>query len=114
MWRYRCFGSTGLSYLARHDQLLQRLGDLRQHGREEEGVWVRVKGGKLSRSDQFEFENKYTQYELGYDQKLKSTPAYTRYAGISFSYFDGDSSYSSWHGENKVKALNIYGTQDRC
>ena len=55
-----------------HDQLLQRLGDLRQHGREEEGVWVRVKGGKLSRSDQFEFENKYTQYELGYDQKLKS------------------------------------------
>lgn len=92
-----------------HDQLLQRLGDLRQHGREEEGVWVRVKGGKLSRSDQFEFENKYTQYELGYDQKLKSTPAYTRYAGISFSYLDGDSSYSS--GENKVKALNIYGTQ---
>ena len=92
-----------------HDQLLQRLGDLRQHGREEEGVWVRVKGGKLSRSDQFEFENKYTQYELGYDQKLKSTPAYTRYAGISFSYFDGDSSYSS--GKNKVKALNIYGTQ---
>lgn len=68
-----------------HDQLLQRLGDLRQHGREEEGVWVRVKGGKLSRSDQFEFENKYTQYELGYDQKLKSTPAYTRYAGISFT-----------------------------
>ena len=94
-----------------HDQLLQRLGDLRQHGREEEGVWVRVKGGKLSRSDQFEFENKYTQYELGYDQKLKSTPAYTRYAGISFSYLDGDSSYSSGSGENKVKALNIYGTQ---
>lgn len=93
-----------------HDQLLQRLGDLRQHGREEEGVWVRVKGGKLSRSDQFEFENKYTQYELGYDQKLKSTPAYTRYAGISFSYLDGDSSYSSGSGENKVKALN-YGTQ---
>ena len=77
----------------------------------EEGVWVRVKGGKLSRSDQFEFENKYTQYELGYDQKLKSTPAYTRYAGISFSYLDGDSSYSSGSGENKVKALNIYGTQ---
>lgn len=94
-----------------HDQLLQRLGDLRQHGREEEGVWVRVKGGKLSRSDQFEFENKYTQYELGYDQKLKSTPAYTRYAGISFSYLDGDSSYSIGSGENKVKALNIYGTQ---
>ena len=93
-----------------HDQLLQRLGDLRQHGREEEGVWVRVKGGKLSRSDQFEFENKYTQYELGYDQKLKSTPAYTRYAGISFSYLDGDSSCSG-SGENKVKALNIYGTQ---
>lgn len=90
-----------------HDQLLQRLGDLRQHGREEEGVWVRVKGGKLSRSDQFEFENN----ELGYDQKLKSTPAYTRYAGISFSYLDGDSSYSSGSGENKVKALNIYGTQ---
>lgn len=94
-----------------HDQLLQRLGDLRQHGADEQGVWVRVKGGKLSRSDQFEFENKYTQYELGYDQKLKSTPAYTRYAGISFSYFDGDSSYSSGSGENKVKALNIYGTQ---
>lgn len=94
-----------------HDQLLQRLGDLRQHGADEQGVWVRVKGGKLSRSDQFEFENKYTQYELGYDQKLKSTPAYTRYAGISFSYLDGDSSYSSGSGENKVKALNIYGTQ---
>lgn len=77
----------------------------------ENTVLASVKGGKLSRSDQFEFENKYTQYELGYDQKLKSTPAYTRYAGISFSYFDGDSSYSSGSGENKVKALNIYGTQ---
>lgn len=42
---------------------------------------------------------------------MKSTPAYTRYAGISFSYLDGDSSYSSGSGENKVKALNIYGTQ---
>lgn len=94
-----------------NDLLMQRMGDLRHSGDGDEGIWVRLKGGKLSRDDQFKFENKYTQYELGYDKQLKTTADYDRYVGISFSYLDGDSSYSSGSGENKVKSLNLYGTQ---
>ena len=51
-----------------NDKLLQRMGELRHNGEEEQGAWFRVKGSKISRDSKFGFENKYTAYELGYDQ----------------------------------------------
>lgn len=88
------------------DKLMERMGDLRQRGEEEQGAWVRVKGSKLSHDGKFGFENKYTMYEIGYDQVMKKTDAYTRYGGVSMSYSDGSGS-----GDNKNKAISFYMTQ---
>lgn len=93
------------------DKLMERMGDLRQRGEEEQGAWVRVKGSKLSHDGKFGFENKYTMYEIGYDQVMKKTDAYTRYGGVSMSYSDGSSSYDSGSGDNKNKAISFYMTQ---
>ena len=93
------------------DKLMERMGDLRQRGEEEQGAWVRVKGSKLSHDGKFGFENKYTIYEIGYDQVMKKTDAYTRYGGVSMSYSDGSSSYDSGSGDNKNKAISFYMTQ---
>ena len=84
------------------------MGDLRQRGEEEQGAWVRVKGSKLSHDGKFGFENKYTMYEIGYDQVMKKTDAYTRYGGVSMSYSDGSSSYDSGSGDNKNKAISVF------
>lgn len=91
--------------------LLERLGDLRHNGDAAQGAWVRVQGSKIGRDGKFKFENKYTMYEMGYDQKMKQTDKYTRYGGVSFSYTDGSSSYRSGDGDNKNKAINFYVTQ---
>lgn len=93
------------------DKLMERMGDLRQRGEEEQGAWVRVKGSKLSHDGKFGFENKYTMYEIGYDQVMKKTDAYTRYGGVSMSYSDSSSSYDSGSGDNKNKAISFYMTQ---
>ena len=107
-------GAAALNYhtwRTDNDQLLQRLGDLRQSGDGENGVWLRLKGTKISRDGRFSFENKYTTYELGYDKVLRQTDDYTRYGGVAFSYGDGSSSYAGGSGSNHNKAIGLYGTQ---
>lgn len=94
-----------------HDQLMKRLGDLRHNGVDEKGVWLRVKGAKIGRSGNFGFKNKYTHYELGYDEVMKEKPNYTRYGGVSISYADGDASYSRGSGDNNSRAMNFYVTE---
>jgi autotransporter len=77
-----------------NDKLLQRMGELRHNGEEAKGAWFRVKGSKIGRGGKFGFDNKYTAYELGYDEVAKRTVDKTRYQGAAISYTDGSSSYS--------------------
>lgn len=56
-----------------NDKLLQRMGELRHNGEESKGAWFRVKGSKIGRGGKFGFDNKYTAYELGYDEVAKRT-----------------------------------------
>ena len=93
-----------------NDKLLQRMGELRHNGEEEQGAWFRVKGSKISRDSKFGFENKYTAYELGYDQVTKRTADKTRYQGVGLSYTDGSSSYSRGSGDNSSKSISFYST----
>ena len=93
-----------------NDKLLQRMGELRHNGEEEQGAWFRVKGSKISRDNKFGFENKYTAYELGYDQVTKRTADKTRYQGVGLSYTDGSSSYSRGSGDNSSKSISFYST----
>ena len=106
-------GANALNYhtwRAENDQLMRRMGELRNNGADEEGAWFRVHGSKISRDDNTAFENEYTTYELGYDQITKQTDDMTRYTGAALSYTDGSSGYDSGSGENHSKAIAFYNT----
>ena len=94
-----------------NDKLLQRMGELRHNGEEAKGVWFRVKGTKIGRDGKFDFENKYTTYELGYDRLTKQTEKMKRYQGVALSYTAGTSSYNRGTGDNSSKSINFYTTQ---
>ena len=94
-----------------NDKLLKRMGELRNNGEDAQGAWFRVQGSKIGRSGSFGFENKYTAYELGYDEVAKRTEDVTRYQGVAFSYTDGSSSYSRGSGDNSSKAISFYNTE---
>lgn len=90
---------------------MQRMGELRHNGDDAKGVWFRVNGSKIGRSGSWGFENKYTAYELGYDEVIKRTDDFVRYNGVALNYTDGSSSYRSGNGGNDAKAISFYGTQ---
>lgn len=92
-----------------NDKLLQRMGELRHNGEEENGAWFRVKGSKIGYDGGF--DNKYTTYELGYDTVTKRTDDVVRYQGAALSYVDGKSSYSSGSGDNHGKSIAFYNTE---
>ena len=94
-----------------NDKLLQRMGELRHNGEEAKGAWFRVKGSKIGREGRFGFENKYTAYELGYDEVTKRTEEKTRYQGAALSYTDGSGSYSRGSGDNSSKSISFYNTE---
>ena len=94
-----------------NDKLLQRMGELRHNGDEQTGAWFRTHGSKIGRSGKFGFENKYTAYELGYDELTKNTAEVKRYQGAALSYTDGNSSYGSGSGDNSNKAISFYTTE---
>ena len=69
-------GANALNYhtwRAENDQLMRRMGELRNNNGDEQGAWFRVHGSKISHDDIAGFENKYTNYVLGYDQLTKET-----------------------------------------
>ena len=92
------------------DKLMQRMGDLRHETNNEEGFWVRVKGGKYSGDG---FSNRHTMYQLGYDDVVKNTDRLKRYQGIAFSYDDGKNSFNRGSGKLKAKSIGFYSTDLR-
>lgn len=92
------------------DKLMQRMGDLRHEINNEEGVWVRVKGGKYSGDG---FSNRHTMYQLGYDDVVKKTDKLKRYQGVAFSYDDGKNSFNRGSGKLKAKSIGFYSTDIR-
>ena len=92
------------------DKLMQRMGDLRHETNNEEGVWVRVKGGKYSGDG---FSNRHTMYQLGYDDVVKENEKLKRYQGVAFSYDDGKNSFNRGIGKLKAKSIGFYNTDLR-
>ena len=92
------------------DKLMQRMGDLRHETNNEEGVWVRVKGGKCSGDG---FSNRHTMYQLGYDDVVKNTEKLKRYQGVAFAYDDGKNSFNRGSGKLKAKSIGFYNTDLR-
>lgn len=94
-----------------NDRLMKRMGELRYNGEDAKGIWLRVSGSKIGGSGKFGFENKYTAYELGYDEVVKQTAGSTCYQGLALSYADGQGSYSHGNGDNSNKAISFYTTE---
>ena len=92
------------------DKLMQRMGDLRHATNNDEGVWVRVKGGKYSGDG---FSNRHTMYQLGYDDVVKENEELKRYQGVAFSYDDGKNSFNRGSGKLKAKSIGFYNTDLR-
>lgn len=92
------------------DKLMQRMGDLRHETNNDEGVWVRVKGGKYSGDG---FSNRHTMYQLGYDDVVKENEKLKRYQGVAFSYDDGKNSFNRGSGKLKAKSIGFYNTDLR-
>ena len=92
------------------DKLMQRMGDLRHETDNEEGVWVRVKGGKYSGDG---FSNRHTMYQIGYDDVVKNTDKLKRYQGVAFAYDDGKNSFNRGSGKLKAKSIGFYNTDLR-
>ena len=92
------------------DKLMQRMGDLRHETNNEEGVWVRVKGGKHSGDG---FSNRHTMYQLGYDDVVKENEKLKRYQGVAFAYDDGKNSFNRGSGKLKAKSIGFYNTDLR-
>lgn len=91
-------------------KMLQRIGDLRNNGEADDGLWARVSGTRIGREGTYDFTNQYKTYELGYDRLKKDTPDGKKYQGLAFSYLDGDSGYPSGHGDNHAGTFTFYST----
>ena len=92
------------------DKFMQRMGDLHYETNNEEGVWMRVKGGKYSGDG---FSNRHTMYQLGYDDVVKENEKLKRYQGVAFSYNDGKNSFNRGSGKLKAKSIGFYSTDIR-
>ena len=92
------------------DKLMQRMGDLRHETNNEEGIWVRVKGGKYSGDG---FSNRHTMYQIGYDDVVKENEKLKRYQGVAFAYDDGKNSFNRGSGKLKAKSIGFYNTDLR-
>ena len=93
-----------MAWRAENDDMNQRLGELRD-SKGEHGIWTRMVKGE---SEYGAITNKYTKYELGYDEKLSTNEHWT--VGAAISYTDGDSSFAKGSGENTHKGLSVYGS----
>ena len=94
-----------------NDKLMQRMGELRLNGKDEQGAWFRVKGTKINHSGNLGFENEYTTYELGYDKLVKQTEEKSCYQGVALSYTDGEAKYFKGSGDNESKSIGFYRTE---
>ena len=94
-----------MAWRAETNDMNKRLGELR-NANGDLGVWVRMVGGE----DEFKsVEYDYTQYQLGYDEKLSVDPSWT--VGVALSYTDGESKFTDGSGENTHKGLSVYGSK---
>lgn len=109
-------GLEGINYHIwrdNQDNLFRRMGELHSGIQGKEGIWARVKGSEIQRDGQFPFEDKYTTYEVGYDQLASHQADRDHYQGIAFDYTKGKASYFDGRSDTNSYALGWYDTKVR-
>lgn len=93
------------------DSLNKRLGELR-NDQQENGIWLRYKGGEMKSKDTSHFKNQYHFYQLGYDNKDEyENGIWTK--GIAAHYLDGKSEFDYGAGDNKSYGGSLYSSWNR-
>ncbi|MBR2071133.1 MAG: autotransporter outer membrane beta-barrel domain-containing protein, partial [Phascolarctobacterium sp.] len=98
--------STAMMWRSESNDLLKRMGDLREN-KAERGIWAKYYGGKYEMDgDKTGFNTSYNAYQVGYDKQVGNGWN----VGVAMSYSDGDSTYTRGKGETSVMSLGLYGT----
>ncbi len=99
--------STAMMWRAENDDMMKRLGELRNENGES-GIWAKYYAGKSKMDAQkTKYTTDYTAYQLGYDKQMGDW-----LLGAAFSYNDGESKYQmGGKGDNSVASLSLYGTK---
>lgn len=99
------------NWINANDTLLKRIGELRQVKPVEDNFWFRAKGTKLSHGGDMYFDNKTTQYDLGYDWVKRNDEEKIQYQGVGLTYLFGHSDYRAGDGKNHGRAISFYNTE---
>lgn len=89
------------------ETLMERLGDIRNSGDDNDGVWAKYVGGKI-KVDGISGDNefKYNGFAAGYDREIGNNWR----IGLAGQYAKGDTTLSGGDGEIKTAAGALYGT----
>jgi outer membrane autotransporter protein len=100
-------GSLDSAYgLWRYDDTLRkRLGDLRYIDNDQNGLWVRLKAGKMAADS---YDGNYQMYQIGYDKKSNNT-----IYGIAVDHSKASNDYYAGDGDNSMTNLTLYATNYR-
>ena len=108
--------NAGLNYAAATarleiDSLNERLGELRQN-QQQNGLWIRYKGGEMESDNGSYFKNLYSFWQLGYDNKEEGEHSvWTR--GIAAHYMRGNADFTYGTGDNKSYGGSLYAAWNR-
>lgn len=89
------------------ETLMERLGDIRNSGDDNDGVWAKYVGGKI-KVDGLQGDNdyQYNGFAAGYDREVGNNWR----IGLAGQYAKGDTTLSGGDGEIKTAAGALYGT----
>nr|WP_021170477.1 autotransporter outer membrane beta-barrel domain-containing protein [Sporomusa ovata]EQB25914.1 hypothetical protein SOV_4c05810 [Sporomusa ovata DSM 2662] len=100
--------SSALVWRAENNDVMKRLGDLRLDPKAQDGIWVKMGGGKTSyEQDNTDFKTDFKTYQLGYDKAIGQDGWRL---GAAVSYLKGDSAYETGSGDNRATSLSLYGS----
>ena len=90
------------------DRLNKRLGEARyinDDPEEDEGMWVRIRHGRIGKEDAFRSQN--TMYELGYDKRQECDNGKRR-VGFAVDYMHGDTGYNDIAGKGEIDRYGLW------
>ena len=89
------------------ETLMERLGDIRNSGDDNDGVWAKYVGGKI-KVDGLKGDNdyQYNGFAAGYDREIGNNWR----IGLAGQYAKGDTTLTNGDGEIKTAAGDLYGT----
>lgn len=89
------------------ETLMERLGDIRNSGDDNDGVWAKYVGGKI-KVDGLKGDNdyQYNGFAAGYDREIGNNWR----IGLAGQYAKGDTTLAGGDGEIKTAAGALYGT----